>query len=513
MIPDSSFSYSANTIITILLILIFLLTALFIYSMRMREILSKKEVRFRLLAENAKDIIYHIQIKPVFSIEYMSPAVNSILGYSPQEFYEDADLLGRIISPDYLDLWHHLKLAPERLGSHLVVKVFAKDNREVWVEIQQINILDDKGNVRAIEGISRDITERKKTDNQLWYLSLHDSLTGLSNRVYFEDRLQNIKKEGDLPVGIVVCDIEGLKFINDTLGHNVGDMVLKSTTSLLEECYKGSDTIARIGGDEFAVILTNCDRGELEHLCGNLERLITKHNIDKPEIHISLSLGYSFGDGNEKSLYDLYRDAEDMMYRQKLKQANVARIAIVNALAKAIGEKDYTTEGHSSSLSLLLEKTACVLGLSQQNIETLKKLALFHDIGKIGIPDHILFKPGPLNSEEMTEMKKHSEIGYRIALSSPELITVADLILKHHERWDGKGYPLGLKEKDIPLECRVLAVADAFDAMTSDRPYRSAMCHESAVKELMRCSGTQFDPTVISAFMQVIQEKENILDQ
>lgn len=510
MIPGSSFAYSANNIISILLILIFLITALFIYSLRMKEILSKKEVRFRLLAENAKDIIYRIQIRPAFAIEYMSPAVQTIMGYTPQEFYEDPELLGRTFCSDYMDVWHHLKLAPESLSSHLVVKINSKDNREVWLEIQQVNIYDERGNIKAIEGISRDVTERKKTDSQLWYLSLHDSLTGLSNRLFFEDRLQNIQKDGYVQVGIVVCDIEGLKFINDTLGHKVGDLVLKAATGLLEECYRGCDTLARIGGDEFAVILTNCKAKELERLSSEMNRLITKHNIEKPEVHISMSLGYSCGDGS-KSLYDVYRDAEDMMYRQKLKQANVARIAIVNALAKAIGEKDYITEGHSSSLSLLLEKTACVLGLSSQSIETLKKLALFHDIGKIGIPDHILFKPGPLNTEEMAEMKKHSEIGYRIALSSPELVTVADLILKHHERWDGKGYPLGLKGKDIPLECRVLAVADAFDAMTSDRPYRSAMGHNSAISELMNCSGSQFDPIIINAFMQVIHE-EGVLE-
>lgn len=509
MTLDTFINTASNPVTLFLLVLLALFASLLVYSQRIRKKLLEKEGRFRLLTENSRDIIYRLRIRPEFGFEYISPAVKTTLGYSPQEFYEDSELMGRIISPEYLDVWHHMKLSPETLSNHLIVKYIAKDTPEVWLEVQHVPIYDQEGKVQALEGISRDVTERKQRDNQLWYLSLHDSLTGLSNRLFFEDRLQNLQKEGSLPVGIVVCDIEGLKFINDTLGHSIGDSVLKATTALLEECFKGCDTLARIGGDEFAVIKANCDLKELEKQCGELDQLITKHNIETPEIHISISLGYSYGDGREKSVFDLYRDAEDMMYRQKLKQANVARIAIVNALAKAIGDKDYITEGHSSSLALLLEKTAHVLNLSQHNIEVLKKLALFHDIGKIGIPDHILFKPGPLNQEEMVEMKKHSEIGYRIALSSPELVTIADLILKHHERWDGKGYPLGLKEKDIPMECRVLAVADAFDAMTSNRPYRSAMSQETAITELKKCSSSQFDPVIVGAFLKVVEEEAN----
>ena len=132
----------------------------------------------------------------------------------------------------------------------------------------------------------------------------------------------------------------------------------------------------------------------------------------------------------------------------------------------------------------------------------LRLLAQFHDIGKVGIPDRILLKPGPLSPEEMVEMKRHSEIGHRIANSSPDLLPVADWVLKHQEWWNGAGYPLGLAGEKIPIECRILAIADAYDAMTSDRPYRKAMSHDAAVTELRRCAGTQFDPTLVELFIQ-----------
>ncbi|NLT20622.1 MAG: HD domain-containing protein, partial [Syntrophomonadaceae bacterium] len=137
---------------------------------------------------------------------------------------------------------------------------------------------------------------------------------------------------------------------------------------------------------------------------------------------------------------------------------------------------------------------------------TLQLLAQFHDIGKVGVPDRILFKEDRLTPEEYLEMQRHSEIGQRIALAAPELSSLAGLILKHHEWWNGKGYPLGLAGEDIPLECRILALADAYDAMTNDRPYRKAMSHEEAKAEIIRCSGTQFEPRLATLFLELLEK-------
>jgi len=174
---------------------------------------------------------------------------------------------------------------------------------------------------------------------------------------------------------------------------------------------------------------------------------------------------------------------------------------------KALEARDFITEGHATRLQSLVASVAEAIGLPERCINDLRLLAQFHDIGKVGLPDRILFKPDSLTREEYIEMQWHCEIGHRIALSAPDLSPIVDLILKHHEWWNGGGYPLGIKGEEIPVECRILAIADAYDAMTSDRPYRKAMAHMEAVEELKRCSGTQFDPDLVSRFIQVLERK------
>ena len=169
--------------------------------------------------------------------------------------------------------------------------------------------------------------------------------------------------------------------------------------------------------------------------------------------------------------------------------------------------RDIITQGHSHRTEKLAVKLAQMMNMNQRQIDDIKLLAMFHDIGKVGVPDHILFKKGPLTYNERLKMQRHTEIGHRIAVSSPELAHISDWILLHHEWWDGNGYPLGIEGEEIPLECRILAVVDAYDAMTKDRPYRSAMRHEEAIAELKRCAGTQFDPSLVELFLKALEEE------
>jgi HD-GYP domain-containing protein (c-di-GMP phosphodiesterase class II) len=205
------------------------------------------------------------------------------------------------------------------------------------------------------------------------------------------------------------------------------------------------------------------------------------------------------------SIDELFKEADNNMYREKLHHKESARSAIVHALMRALAARDFITEGHAERLQRLVAGMAVAIGLPESNAADLRLLAQFHDIGKVGVPDSILFKPGPLTPEERSEIERHCSIGHRIALSAPDLAPIADWILKHHEWWNGEGYPLGLKREEIPLECRILAIADAYDAMTSDRPYRKAITHEEAVKELERCAGSQFDPVLTPKFIQVLK--------
>ncbi len=203
-------------------------------------------------------------------------------------------------------------------------------------------------------------------------------------------------------------------------------------------------------------------------------------------------------------LLETYKEADDLMYRDKLHKGAGAKSQILKSLMIALGERDFITEGHALRLVKICSKMGRKANLSHKQISNLSLLAQVHDLGKVGIPDHILFKKGSLNDEEWKIMRTHSEKGHRIASASADLYGIANLILHHHEYWDGSGYPSGLAGEEIPVECRILAIADAFDAMTSDRPYLKAKSKKIALKELKDNAGSQFDPHLVDLFLKMI---------
>lgn len=369
-------------------------------------------------------------------------------------------------------------------------------------------IIDRK--LAGVYAIYSDITERKQYEEKLIYLSLHDSLTGLYNRFFCEEEMGRVENEHYCSVGIIVCDIDGLKLINDTLGHDAGDTLLKNMANLLKNIFRENGAVARIGGDEFAILLTDTDINVIESAVQEIRNTVECYNSKDPELRLSVSVGFAhYGKNaiNPLNMEKLFKEADNNMYREKLHRSQSARSAIVQTLMKALDARDYITEGHADRLQKLVVNIASSLGLPERTISDLRLFAQFHDIGKVGIPDHILFKAGPLTREEFTIMQRHSEIGHRIALSAPDLVPIADWILKHHEWWNGNGYPIGLIKEEIPLECRILAIADAYDAMTSERPYHKAMSHKDALAELIKFAGIQFDPQLVQVFIRTYNAK------
>ncbi len=401
----------------------------------------------------------------------------------------------------------------ERKGNTLFTEVFVPslfEGKGAYIWVKASPLYDSNGNmVGAIESI-RDITDRKQFEQQLKYLSLHDPLTGMYNRTYFEEEMRRLEGGRHNPVSIIVCDIDGLKLVNDTLGHHAGDDLLVAAAGVIRESFRGGDMIARIGGDEFAILLPKSDRSVVESACSRIREAVAKYNEANPDLPLSMSIGFATGGEESPSPAELFIEADNNMYREKLHRSQSVRSAIVQTLMKAMEARDFITEGHADRLQDLVGILARNIGLPERTVADLRLLAQFHDIGKVGISDRILFKPGPLTAEEVAEMQRHCEIGHRIAQAAPDLAHIADWILKHHEWWNGNGYPIGLRGEEIPLESRILAIVDAYDAMTSDRPYRQAMSHEEAAAELEKCAGTQFDPQLVQLFLELLRKKKDL---
>jgi diguanylate cyclase (GGDEF)-like protein/PAS domain S-box-containing protein len=472
---------------------------------RAEEKLRESEERFRQLAENIREAFY-IYEEDTNQLCYISPAYKEIWGCLPsQSLYQEPKSLLDAVYPEDKDRVKRSLGKRNQEEVEEVYRIVRPDGSIRWIKDRSFPVYDSSGKMHRIVGIAADITDHKMGEEKLKYLSLHDSLTGLYNRIYFEEEINRIEKARYDTVGVVSCDVDGLKLVNDTLGHDQGDHLLVAAARVIRESFRDGDLVARIGGDEFSVILPNTTESAVENACQRIQEAVANHNALHPELPLSISIGFAVSNGVYRNIKDLFKDADNNMYLKKLYYTQNVRSTIVNTLINTLKTRDLTTERHVTRLEKLLVDMASLIGLPESTTSDLSLLAKFHDIGKVGVSDSILCKKGALTSEEWIEVKRHCEIGYRIALSASDLIPVADWILKHHEWWNGDGYPLGIKGEEIPIECRLLAITEAYEAMTSVRPYRRAFFHGEAVAELLRHSGTQFDPELLEKFVQMLE--------
>jgi diguanylate cyclase (GGDEF)-like protein/PAS domain S-box-containing protein len=374
-----------------------------------------------------------------------------------------------------------------------------------WVSTTKMPFYDKKGKIIGTFGISRDITDKRKAEEKVKYLSFHDGLTGLYNRAYFNEELNRLDTERQLPLTIVMGDLNGLKVINDAYGHSRGDVLLRKIADVLKESFRKEDIISRWGGDEFIAILPRTNVKDAGNIVKRIKELCEGKSTT--EVPLSISLGISTKKSTSENIDDILKESEDKMYKNKIAESAPVQENLIQSLRSGLKKGDYRTETRVKKMedyAILIGKK---LNLSSKKLEELKLLISLHSIGKLALADEIMTKRGRLTAEERKIIKEIPEIGYRIAESSTKLRPIAESILSHHEWYNGQGYPRGLKGKEIPVLSRISFLINAYDAMTSDRPYRGKMTEEEAKKEIKRFSGIQFDPKLVETFFELLEER------
>lgn len=389
-------------------------------------------------------------------------------------------------------------------GLHILL--ISKYGIERSVEYTVAPIIEDNNAVVGNVLVFRDFSEKRREERRIEYLSYHDQLTGLYNRRFFEEELVRLDTKRNYPLALVMGDVNGLKLVNDSFGHAAGDQLLKKAAAIMQVACRADDILARLGGDEFVIILPKTDSEGAEAVIHRIKSLLEDEKVEA--ISLSVSFGYEVKQFIDERMQDVFKRAEDHLYRHKLYESLSMRSQTISLVLNTLFEKNTREMMHSKRVGEIAELIAIKMGLSEENVRNLRTAGFMHDIGKIGIDESILNKPTRLTDSEWEEMKRHPEIGYRILSSVSEFSEISVCVLEHHERWDGSGYPRGLKGSEICLDARIIAFADAYDAMTCGRTYQNALSTQEALVEIFACEGTQFDPDIVQLFVSEVLRKE-----
>ncbi|HSR04729.1 MAG TPA: PAS domain S-box protein [Proteiniclasticum sp.] len=380
--------------------------------------------------------------------------------------------------------------------------LISRGNKEISIENSASPVKDHTGKTTGIVIVFRDITVKKERQKQIEFLSYHDQLTGLYNRRFIEDAIRRLEKAGNLPLSIIVMDINGLKLTNDAFGHDLGDLLLKKASKIMKNAIRRNDILARVGGDEFVLVLPKTDSLEADRIKNRIQK--EAHTATIGPIGISIAAGSATKTKISQNISKVQKVADNNMYRDKLVNGRLMKNRIIKTILESIDKKFPEEQHHLSGVAKYSAKIGKAMGFSEPEVERLRLAGSLHDIGKISVPKDIMMKPDLLTFEEREVINKHAETSYQILKSVEDFINIAEDVLYHHERIDGKGYPEGLKWDEIPLNSRIIAVADAYEAMISIRPYHKIKTREEAITELIRCSGTQFDPDIVNVFIEKV---------
>lgn len=355
--------------------------------------------------------------------------------------------------------------------------------------------------------IIRDVTENIRLKMELETIRTHDKLTGALNRNYFEEYIKHIARKN---YSIMVCDIDGLKFINDSKGHLVGDELIRIASRIIKNNLAAEDKLFRFGGDEFVIFSPN---DKMAKLYKDIKSALTKFNEKEHGFFLSISIGWGQV-GEDGDVTKAFETADHNMYKEKLMQGMSVKTKLVEPMLKQLKINNCKLYINIQLMKKLLGLFLGSFKLSKYQADKIYRLIDVHDVGSTSIShQELLFSKKPLSLIEKKEIYRHSEVGFRILNLSSRYMDIADLVLKHHENWNGSGYPLGLKQMQIPIECRIFRLIDSFQSIISIRPYRTTFLYENAIAEIQKYKGDLYDPKLTKLFLKVVTEnKDTILD-
>lgn len=474
---------------------------------RTEDKLIASEQRLKAVIANISDVILILDENAV--VQYSSPNIVEWYGWTKQDF--DGVPFWEVFHPDDRARMQEgvaLLLKMDGIKTTMESRYLCKDGSFRDIEITGVNLLKDP-NIQGILLTYHDITERKKQEAKLLYMGYHDPLTGLYNRAFFEEEMRRLDTQRQLPLSVICSDINGLKLINDVLGIAEGDKLIQKIAGILKKCCRKEDILARMGGGEFGILLPKMSMENTKRLVERLYNASEENKDENDLFKASISLGCATKTEEFDSIDGKLKLAAEHMNKRKLLERNSLHNSLLSSFKTTMIEKSQHTEEHAERMIRLSRKLGMEMKLTDEQLDELELLSTLHDIGKISIDESILNKKGKLTNEEWSQIKKHPEVGYRIAMSSSELTSIAEYIMCHHERWDGKGYPQGIAGEDIPLLSRIVAVTDAYDAMTNERPYRKALSKKEAARQIVTNAGTQFDPLVSELFVRIISRNKD----
>ncbi len=471
---------------------------------KLREALNHEKERLRITLKSIGDGVVTTDIAGMISS--MNESATAITGWSEEDakykpFVSVFDLRREktgesVQSPIEIVLQTGKTVAMEEHS--ILIK---KDGEAVAIADSAAPIKHENGQILGAVMVFRDVSRERAQQEQILYLSYHDALTGLYNRRFMEEEMRRLDKPEYLPLSVIMGDVNGLKLANDVFGHEQGDQLLRGIAESLKANCRTTDRIARWGGDEFLILLPRTSPEKAESIMNGINEYCSSYRRDL--VQLSIALGCATKQKQE-SMESLIQEAEEKMYRHKMIQGKLFKELLIESVLNTLYEKSLETMEHKRRMETYCRDIGRKLKLSEREMRDLLLLDEIHNIGMVGIKHELIMTRKTITMDEWDEIKKHPEIGYRIALYTQKYAGIAEYVLAHHEYWNGEGYPRGLKGENIPLLSRILAVVDAFDAMTSERVYRNAITKMEALEELKKKAGIQFDPMIVDQFVKTV---------